>query len=416
MDIRSLKSIIETEANKSLEEISIIELVHNLIKYSYKARASDIHIDPQENEIVVRARIDGILNKIFTFKKEIQDEIITRIKILSGLRTDEHNTPQDGRFKFFDPIENIKFDIRVSVMPTYYGENAVLRLLTSKEDSFTLETLGFSEQDLDKVQKAIQKPYGMILVTGPTGSGKTTTLYAILKALNKESVSIVTLEDPVEYSIPGITQIQVNPQVGLVFSKGLRAILRQDPNIIMVGEIRDQETADIAVNAALTGHLLLSTLHTNDAPTALPRLLEMGTEPFLIASTLNIVIAQRLVRKICEKCKTEIKLKKTEILSVLESIGYDLTIENIKKIKDSKFYKGNGCEICNGTGYYGRLGIFEVLNISDKIRDAIMKRANSDVIKSIAIKEGMTTMVQDGFSKVLKGLTTIEDLLRVIHE
>ncbi len=416
MDIRSLKSIIETEANKSLEEISIIELVHNLIKYSYKARASDIHIDPQENEIVVRARIDGILNKIFTFKKEIQDEIITRIKILSGLRTDEHNTPQDGRFKFFDPIENIKFDIRVSVMPTYYGENAVLRLLTSKEDSFTLETLGFSEQDLDKVQKAIQKPYGMILVTGPTGSGKTTTLYAILKALNKESVSIVTLEDPVEYSIPGITQIQVNPQVGLVFSKGLRAILRQDPNIIMVGEIRDQETADIAVNAALTGHLLLSTLHTNDAPTALPRLLEMGTEPFLIASTLNIVIAQRLVRKICEKCKTEIKLKKTEILSVLESIGYDLTIENIKKIKDSKFYKGNGCEICNGTGYYGRLGIFEVLNISDKIRDAIMKRANSDVIKSIAIKEGMTTMVQDGFSKVLKGLTTIEELLRVIHE
>jgi len=301
-------------------------------------------------------------------------------------------------------------------MPTYYGENAVLRLLTQKEDSFTLETLGFSERDLQIVQKAIKKPYGMILVTGPTGSGKTTTLYTILKVLNTENVSIITLEDPVEYSIPGITQIQVNPQVGLVFSKGLRAILRQDPNIIMVGEIRDQETADIAVNAALTGHLLLSTLHTNDAPTALPRLLEMGVEPFLIASTVNVVIAQRLVRKICEKCKTEVKLKKTEILSILESIGYDLTIENIKKVKDSKFYKGTGCSFCNNTGYYGRLGIFEVLYISSQIKEAIMKREDSSKIKSIALKEGMTTMIQDGFSKVLKGLTTIEEVLRVIHE
>jgi type IV pilus assembly protein PilB len=416
MDILNLKEIIESESNKPIEEISIIELVHNLIKYSYKARASDIHIDPQENEIVVRARIDGVLYKIFTFKKDIQDEIISRIKILAGLRTDEHNSPQDGRFKFFDPTENIKFDVRVSIMPTYYGENAVLRLLTQKEDSFTLETLGFSERDLQIVQKAIKKPYGMILVTGPTGSGKTTTLYTILKTLNTENVSIITLEDPVEYSIPGITQIQVNPQVGLVFSKGLRAILRQDPNIIMVGEIRDQETADIAVNAALTGHLLLSTLHTNDAPTALPRLLEMGVEPFLIASTVNVVIAQRLVRKICEKCKTEVKLKKTEILSILESIGYDLTIENIKRVKDSKFYKGTGCSFCNNTGYYGRLGIFEVLYISSKIKEAIMKREDSSKIKSIALKEGMTTMIQDGFSKVLKGLTTIEEVLRVIHE
>jgi type IV pilus assembly protein PilB len=416
MDILNLKEIIESESNKPIEEISIIELVHNLIKYSYKARASDIHIDPQENEIVVRARIDGVLYKIFTFKKDIQDEIISRIKILAGLRTDEHNSPQDGRFTFFDSTENIKFDIRVSTMPTYYGENAVLRLLTQKEDSFTLETLGFSERDLQIVQKAIKKPYGMILVTGPTGSGKTTTLYTILKVLNTENVSIITLEDPVEYSIPGITQIQVNPQVGLVFSKGLRAILRQDPNIIMVGEIRDQETADIAVNAALTGHLLLSTLHTNDAPTALPRLLEMGVEPFLIASTVNVVIAQRLVRKICEKCKTEVKLKKTEILSILESIGYDLTIENIKKVKDSKFYKGTGCSFCNNTGYYGRLGIFEVLYISSQIKEAIMKRKDRSKIKSIALKEGMTTMIQDGFSKVLKGLTTIEEVLRVIHE
>jgi len=416
MDIVNLKEIIENEGNRPIEEVSIIELVHNLIKYSYKVRASDIHIDPQEDALVIRARIDGVLYKIFTFKKDIQDEIIARIKILAGLRTDEHNAPQDGRFKFFDTVENIKFDIRVSIMPTYYGENAVLRLLTQNETSFTLETLGFSERDLQVVQEAIKKPYGMILVTGPTGSGKTTTLYTILKVLNTEHISIITLEDPVEYSIPGITQIQVNPQVGLVFSKGLRAILRQDPNVIMVGEIRDQETADIAINAALTGHLLLSTLHTNDASTALPRLLEMGAEPFLIASTVNVVIAQRLVRKICEKCKAGMKLKETEILSILESIGYDLTTENIKKIKDTKFYKGTGCSFCNNTGYYGRLGIFEVLHISPAIKEAIMKKEDSSKIKSLALKEGMTKMIQDGFSKVLKGLTTIEEVLRVIHE
>ncbi len=416
VDIEGIKIKIEEEIKKPIEEISIIELVQNLIEYCYKKRASDIHIDPEEERLLIKARIDGIIHLLFTFPKEIHDEIISRIKILAGLRTDEHYIPQDGRFKFYDRENSAEFDIRVSIMPTYFGENAVLRLLISKETSFTLETLGFSERDYNEVKKAIKKPYGMILVTGPTGSGKTTTLYTILKTLNTGNVTIITLEDPIEYSIPGITQIQVNPQVGLVFSTGLRAILRQDPDIIMVGEIRDEETADIAVNAALTGHLLLSTLHTNDAATALPRLLEMGVEPFLIASTVNVIIAQRLVRKICENCKTERQLKTQEIYSILESIGLDLTVENIKKIKKAKFYIGKGCNTCNNTGYYGRLGIFEVLPVTERIKELIMKRANSGEIKSAAINEGMTTMVQDGFNKVLAGLTTIEEILRVIHE
>ncbi len=416
MTIEELKKQIELEASKGAEQTSIIDLVNYLIIFGYKSRASDIHFQPTEVGINIRYRIDGILYTFFTFPKYLQEEIISRIKVVSGLRTDEHNTPQDGRFKFRIPQENISFDIRVSVMPTYYGENAILRLLIQKDDIFVLEKLGFSEVDLKKVYEAIKKPYGMILVTGPTGSGKTTTLYSILKVLNTPGVSIITLEDPIEYSIPGITQIQVNPQVGLVFSKGLRAILRQDPNIIMVGEIRDQETADIAVNAALTGHLLLSTLHTNDAPTALPRLLEMNIEPFLIASTVNIVIAQRLVRKLCDSCKKAKKLTNIEAKSLLEGIGEDLSLENIKKFKLYEIYEAQGCEICNQAGFMGRIGIFEVLVISKRIKEAIMKRYNSEQIKKIALEEGMSTMIRDGFNKVIAGLTTIEEVLRVIHE
>lgn len=416
MTIEELKRQIEIEINKGSEKTSIIDLVNYLLIFGYKSRSSDIHFQPTEQGINIRYRIDGILYTMFTFPKYLNEEIISRIKVISGLRIDEHNSPQDGRFKFKIPQENISFDIRVSIMPTYYGENAVLRLLIQRDDIFVLEKLGFSEEDLKKVYEAIKKPYGMILVTGPTGSGKSTTLYSILKTLNTPGVSIITLEDPIEYSISGITQIQVNPQVGLVFSKGLRAILRQDPNIIMVGEIRDQETADIAVNAALTGHLLLSTLHTNDAPTALPRLLEMGIEPFLIASTVNIVIAQRLVRKLCDNCKKPKKLSYTEARSLLEGIGEDLSLENIKKIKDCQIYQAVGCDICNKTGYIGRLGIFEILIMSKKIKDGIMKRYNSEQIKKIALEEGMVTMIRDGFNKVINGLTTIEEVLRVIHE
>lgn len=390
-------------------EISIIRLIDNLITHAYNARASDIHIDPESDSVRVRLRIDGVLHDVFQFSKESHSEIITRIKVLSGLRTDEHQASQDGRFRILIK-PNINIDIRVSIAPTYYGENAVLRLLAQKAEDFTLDTLGFSEDDQVKIKRAVKKPYGMILATGPTGSGKTTTLYTVIKILNTPEVSIITIEDPIEYSIEGIEQIQVNPRTGLTFATGLRSILRQDPNVIMVGEIRDEETAGIAVNAALTGHLLLSTLHTNDAPTTLPRLMDMGIEPFLIASTVNIAIGQRLVRKICPDCKMKRKLTNAEFKSLSEA----LPIGAIKA--DMEFYVGQGCAACDDSGYRGRIGIHEVLEVDDVVREAIMRRADAGEIKTIAIKRGMTTMLEDGFKKALEGVTTIEEILRVIHE
>jgi type IV pilus assembly protein PilB len=408
-----IKKNIEDEILKPIEEISIIELVYNLIRYTYHLRASDLHLEPFDNYLRVRARVDGVMNTIFTFPKEIQDEIIARIKILANLRIDEHLSPQDGRIKFGFKEENKEFDIRISIMPTYYGENCVMRFLIEPEEVFTLEALGLSKKNLEFVERGIIKPYGMILVTGPTGSGKTTTLYTILKILNGENVTVVTLEDPIEYSLNGINQIQINLQSGLTFSTGLRAILRQDPDIIMVGEIRDKETAEIAVNAALTGHLLLSTLHTNDAATVFPRLLEMGIEPFLIASTINVVIAQRLVRIICQHCKAEKELTDT----VIKSLDYALPQNLIKKLAEKKYvYYGRGCNVCNNTGYLGRIGIFEVFQTSENLRKTIMERKDSSEIKTVAVKEGAMTMVEDGIDKVLKGVTTLEEVLRVIHD
>jgi type IV pilus assembly protein PilB len=412
LDKVQLKKIIEVEASKSLEQVSVIDLVNWIITYSYLLRVSDIHIDPTATSLRIRGRIDGVMHILFEVNKELQDEIITRIKVLSGLRTDEHQIDQDGRFQVYIDGSDKSFDIRVSIMPTYYGENAVLRLLAEQGQAFTLEMLGFGERDLSVVKQATKKPYGMILSTGPTGSGKTTTLYTIIKMLNVESVSIVTLEDPIEYSLPGVAQVQVNQQTGLTFGRGLRAIMRQDPNIIMVGEIRDQETASIAVNASLTGHLILSTLHTNDAATALPRLLDMQVEPFLIASTVNVIIGQRLVRKICPDCRTERRLS----ISDLQALGTALPAELVKDIEKKAFYVGKGCESCDKSGYSGRIGIFEVLPITDAIREGIMRRFDSNKIKEIARDEGMTTMLEDGFNKALQGLTTIEEVLRVIHE
>ena len=401
-------SSIEKELKAAPEGISIIRLVDALITHAFNSRASDIHIAPEENRVRVRLRIDGTLHDIFVFPKEIQSEVITRIKVLSGLRTDEHQAAQDGRFKI--PIEDIGYvDVRVSIAPTYYGENAVLRIL-SERTQLGLEQLGFSERDMKIVKEAIQKPYGMILATGPTGSGKTTSLYAIIRVLNTDEVSIITIEDPIEYSIKGVDQIQVSSQTGLTFAQGLRSILRQDPNIIMVGEIRDEETAGIAVNAALTGHLLLSTIHTNDAATILPRLLDMNIEPFLIASTINIAIGQRLVRKICQNCKAKKVLTDAEFKSLSEVLSLEI-LNNHRE-----FYKGSGCEKCEGDGYDGRISIYEVLEVSENIRELIMKRVNSNEIKDAAIKEGMTTMLEDGFKKALKGITTIEEILRIIHE
>lgn len=412
MDKETLRQRLEEESKKDPEEASIVQLVSDLLLYAYKIRASDIHIQPEEKELLIRCRIDGVMHNVFTWPRVLQNEIITRIKVLTNLRTDEHFAAQDGRFRFTFKEENLDFDVRVSIIPTYHGENAVLRLLVRTGEEFTLETLGFSKRDLKEVKKAISKPYGMILSTGPTSSGKTTTLYTILKTLNTENIAIITLEDPIEYSLPGITQIQVNPQTGLTFDNGLRSILRQDPNVIMVGEIRDRETAYIAVNAALTGHLLLSTLHTNDAPTAIPRLLDMGIEPFLIASTVNVVIGQRLVRRICPYCKKERKITSSEF----KLLSVSLPERTQEKISKAKFYYGEGCKSCDHTGYLGRIGIYEVLSMSDALREGISQKFNSAQIKEIAMKEGMTTMLEDGLAKALEGITTIEEVLRVIHE
>lgn len=390
-------------------EVSIIRLVDALMEYAYKANASDVHIDPEEEQVRVRLRIDGVMHETFVFPKDLHSEIITRIKVLSGLRTDEHGAAQDGRFKVL--VEEGEYiDIRVSIAPTYYGENAVMRLLAEQAVAFTLETLGFTEKDRAKVVSAIKKPYGMILCTGPTGSGKTTSLYTIIKILNKPEVSILTIEDPIEYSIEGIEQIQVNARAGLTFASGLRSILRQDPDIIMVGEIRDEETAGISVNAALTGHLMLSTLHTNDAATTLPRLIDMKIEPFLIASTVNIAIAQRLVRKICPECKVKREATEAELKSLSESLPPE-----ILKGKPI-FYTGKGCDKCSDSGYKGRIGIYEVLVIDDEVREAIMRRVDASEIKKIAIKNGMTPMLLDGFQKVLAGITTLEEVLRIVYE
>lgn len=407
-----LTSFLKQEIEKELkleEKSSVIKLVDLLLEYAFLSRASDIHIDPESDKLVMRLRVDGILKDSFIFPKKIQSEIIARIKVLSGLRTDEHQAAQDGRFRA--TIKDVGYvDIRVSIAPTYDGENAILRLLSERTKIATLDDLDLNEKDLARVKKAIRRPYGLILATGPTGSGKTTTLYTIIKALNTKEVSILTIEDPIEYAIAGIDQIQVNPRTGLTFANGLRAILRQDPNIIMVGEIRDDETAGIAVNAALTGHLLLSTLHTNDAATSLPRLTDMGIEPFLITSTINIIIGQRLVRRICPNCKKEKIISDVEFKSLSESLPAELLGNH------RKFYQGKGCDECEGSGYKGRIGIFEILEMDEKIREAIMKRENSSVITSIAVGNGMTTMLEDGFRKTLEGKTTIEEILRVIHE
>lgn len=394
--------------------ISIINLVDQLIEKAHVNRVSDIHIDPLEKLVRIRFRIDGVLQDIYSFPKEINNEVISRIKILSKLRTDEHQATQDGRFRYILSEGSNKqdefIDFRVSIIPTYHGENAVLRLLTDKNEQQTLEDLGFSESDRKKIEDAIKKTNGMILSTGPTGSGKTTTMYTLIKMLNSPEVSIITIEDPIEYAVNEIKQIQVNARLGLTFANGLRSILRQDPNIIMVGEIRDAETANIAVNTALTGHILLSTLHTNDAATTLPRLLDMGIPEYLVASTISIAIGQRLVRKICKECKEKIILTRA-MKKALAQIPCATLLLNSDFV-----YKGKGCDECNGSGFRGRICINEVLVSNNKIREAILRRASAEEIKKIAIKNGMTTMFEDGFQKVKNGLTTVEEVLRVIHE
>lgn len=405
--VHAHKEKIDIEVKKGAGR-SLIGIVNDILESAHNAKASDIHINSKAESVKIRFRIDGVLQDVFDMPKEILPELIGRIKILSNLRMDEHQSSQDGRFRM-TAKDGDTVDVRVAISPSYYGESAVLRLLTDKAEMFNLENLGFSEENRKKIISAIEKPFGMILATGPTGSGKTTTLYTILKMLNKKESAIITIEDPIEYAVDNIKQIQVNPRTNLTFADGLRSILRQDPDIIMVGEIRDSETASLAVNTALTGHLLLSTLHTNDAATTLPRLLDMKVEPFLAASTVNIALGQRLVRKICEKCKVSKKLTDVELKSVSD-------IAKLKIAEDRKIYHGKGCEVCSQTGYNGRIGIHEVLMVDNDIRECMLRKDSADTIKKTAVRNGMKTMIEDGLDKVFDGVTSLEEVLRVIRE
>lgn len=396
------------------EDLPIKKTVNSLIEYAYANQASDIHIEPHGEKLIVRFRIDGILHDIVYLPPEIKNLVITRIKILSELRTDEHRAAQDGKFSY--ETEGESFDIRVSVVPITDGEKVAMRLLSENAQEYSLEDLGFQDRDLKKVNNAIKRPHGMILATGPTGSGKSTTLYSVLKVLNDPEVNISTIEDPVEYDVERVNQIQVNEATGLTFSQGLRTIVRQDPDIIMVGEIRDSETAEIAVNAAMTGHLVLSTLHTNDAPTAFPRLMEMGVKPFLVSSSVNLIIAQRLVRRVCKNCSEQYSLSPSQ----LETKYPSSFVESFQKYSDLneegelRLYKGRGCKVCGFSGYKGRIGIFEVLQISEKMKQLVMEEENATEIRKAALEEGdFNLMMKEGVKKAKQGITTIDEILRV---
>jgi type IV pilus assembly protein PilB len=395
------------------QDLPTISILDTIMDYAIAHGSSDIHIEVFEKKVIVRFRIDGILHDIVELPLSVQLALTARIKILSNLQIDEHQTPQDGRFKF--RTEDQAVSIRVSIMPTFHGEKVVMRILAGSERPLSLSELGLSDYNLSIVKKNIQKTQGLILVTGPTGSGKTTTLYSILHLLNKPEVNICTIEDPIEYDIPRINQTQINPKTGITFAEGLRSFLRQNPNIIMVGEIRDKSTLEMAIHASLTGHLVLSTLHTNNAALAIPRLIDMGAEPFLIASTLNLVIAQRLVRKNCPKCLSSQKLDK----GIARTIEEQIKLNPFSKFESSAFdtaYTANGCKSCGESGYHGQIGIFETLNITQDIKDLIVRKASGDEIKNIALKEKMIPMFEDGLEKIQTGQTTISEVFRTIRD
>jgi general secretion pathway protein E len=388
------------------EEAPIIRLLNAILQQAVKERASDIHIEPYEKELDVRMRVDGILHRVLAPPKIIQDALISRVKIMANLDIAEKRLPQDGRIRLL--IGGSDVDIRVSIVPTTYGERAVLRLLDRKQGLIGLWEVGLSGQDEARIEELLRRTNGIVLVTGPTGSGKTTTLYAALNRIHTEEKNIITVEDPVEYQLKGIGQIQVNPKIGLTFASGLRSILRQDPDVIMLGEIRDVDTAEIAIQASLTGHLVLSTLHTNDAPSAIVRLIDMGIEPFLVSSSLIGVLAQRLVRTVCPHCREEYGPSETE----------KSYFAGLSTAADGTFllYRGRGCDKCKGAGYFGRTGIFEFLPVSDEIRQMISDRTDSQSIKNTAISKGMKTLRTDGFEKAAKGVTTVEEVLRVTQK
>ncbi len=398
-------------APEVIKEAPVSNIINQLLEFAIKVRASDIHIEPQEDRSRVRYRIDGILQEKVLLPKGVHDALVSRIKILAVLKIDEKRLPQDGRFSFSFGNETV--DLRISTVPTVYGEKVVMRLLPKTSGAPTLLELGLRGVSLKSLETQLLRSHGIILVTGPTGSGKTTTLYSILTKISTSKVNVVTVEDPVEYQIPGVNQVQVNTTVGLTFASALRSFLRQDPNVIMVGEIRDTETADLAVQAALTGHQVFSTVHTNSAAGAPPRLLDMGIEPFLLTSSLNSVVGQRVVRKICPHCKVEFAPSPEIVNNIKQVLGKFLPTNMAEKMK---LYKGQGCVYCAKTGYIGRIGIYEVLNLSDKISHLILERASSGAIEEQAVTEGMVTMKQDGYLKVLEGITTMEEVLRVAQD
>ncbi|MBU1323384.1 GspE/PulE family protein [Patescibacteria group bacterium] len=402
---QSKKMTVDELSGGVIREAPVAKIVSTILEFAIKARASDVHIEPLEEKTRVRYRIDGILYEKLILPRSVHDSVISRIKILSHMKIDEKRIPQDGRFNFRTGDEEV--DLRVSSLPTVHGEKIVMRLLSKALHVPELTELGLRGRALTNLQAAIRVPHGIILVTGPTGSGKTTTLYSLLSIINTPRVNIMTLEDPVEYQIGGITQVQTNPQAGLTFSSGLRSFLRQDPNIIMVGEVRDKETAELAIQASLTGHLVFSTLHTNSASGALPRLLDMEMEPFLLASSMTCVVGQRVCRKICENCK-EVYEPVAEVVADVKAILGPLLMTT--KIQ---FYRGKKCQECNGTGYSGRIGIFEVLPVTEKIGRLILEHSPSSKIEAEAKLNGMIDMKQDGYLKTLEGLTTLEEVLRV---
>ena len=391
-----------------IREAPIAKIVSTLLEFAVKYRASDIHIEPQESKTRIRYRIDGILQEKLVLPVGVHEAVVSRIKILSDMKIDERRVPQDGRFNF--KMGGDEVDLRVSTLPTAHGEKIVMRLLKKSGGIPTMSDLGLAGVSLKNLETAILRPHGVILITGPTGSGKTTTLYAILSKLNTDRVNIVTLEDPIEYQIPGVNQVQINTLAGLTFASGLRAFLRQDPNIILVGEIRDGETTGLAIQAALTGHLVFSTLHTNDAATAIPRLLDMGAEPFLVASVLNAIVGQRICRKLCQNCKEAYEAS-AEISADIKKV-----LEKLMPLSGFKLFKAKGCAECNTTGYLGRVGIFEVLPVTEKVSRLVLERSSADQVKEQAVTEGMITMIQDGYLKAINGLTTIEEVLRVAKD
>jgi len=412
--IRSSLKLKGVEAKKAATEFPIVSLTNNIISYAASINATDIHTEPLADEVLIRFRVDGVMREIIRLAKEIHPAIVARIKILSNLSIDEHNKPQDGRFKF--KYANTIFDIRVAIMPTLYGEKVEMRLLTGSTKPMSFQELGMLEDTAEILQENITKTTGMILVTGPTGSGKTTTLYAVLNKLNRPEVNIITIEDPIEYELKYVNQTQVNERAGISFVNGLRSILRQDPDIIMVGEIRDKETAEISIHAALTGHLVLSTLHTNDAPTAVPRLVDMDIPAFLVSATVNLVIAQRLVRRVCSDCIESYKVP-DNVDKIINRQLTSLKGKEFSPYHPKQLYRGKGCKSCNSTGYRGRLAIYEAFNITEEVREYIQRSDFSlDGLRKIAFAHGTRTMFEDGLKKAELGLTTIEEIMRVIKE